>query len=225
MAGHSGDQIASGAEARFAALLQRLEPGAGAQRVYRLISGAYSEPGRHYHTLEHVLECLATLDEVRGRLQHPDLAELALWFHDIVYDPGADDNELRSALLFDRELGVRLPTTDADKVRAMIMATVHPSDAAGHDARFVADIDLAGLARPWTRFRRDTERLRRECSHLTENQFQLGTLGFFRKMLARPGIYLTDWFRTRYDAQARRNLLDLVAEMEGDAASGAGPSG
>src|SRR5688500_725542 len=57
----------------------------------------YAEPHRHYHTLEHVVACLKWLDRFREVAEHPEEVELALWYHDAIYVPGAGDNESRSA--------------------------------------------------------------------------------------------------------------------------------
>lgn len=210
----------SGVDDRFAGLLQRLNLDACFEDFYRDLAGYYSEPGRYYHNLQHVRQCLGVLDDIHGLLRDPDAAELALWFHDIVYDPGSHDNELRSALLFDRRLGVHLPTARADSIHAMIMATVHPSDAREPDQQFVADIDLSGMGLKWSKFLSDTDSLRMECQHLTDSEFQLGTLGFFNKLLSRPSIYLTDYFKGQYEEQARRNILDLISRLDNDKEQG-----
>lgn len=99
----------SGLEGRFLELLRRLdlEPHAGS--VFRLVAEHYSEPGRHYHTLEHIGYCLHRLDDVRHLLRDADAAELALWFHDTVYDPSRDDNELRSAFFSTAASGFTCP--------------------------------------------------------------------------------------------------------------------
>lgn len=201
---------------RFAGLLRRMGAGERRDAVYPALADQYAEPGRYYHNLDHVLQCLGAMDGVRDRLADPDAVELALWFHDVVYDPDCHDNELRSALMFDRLLGVHLPTDRADRVHAMIMATVHPSGARDSDERFVADIDLSGLGLPWPKFFGDTKALRRECRHLTDTEFQLGTRAFFRKLLARPNIYLTDYFRESYGKQARRNILELTNRLDNE---------
>lgn len=198
-------------EERFTRLMQRLGLAPYADGVYQLLAGLYAESGRHYHTLQHIGDCLRRLDQAKGQLTDPDAAELALWFHDAVYDPAGDDNELRSAFLFDRQLGVHLPTRRADAVHAMIMATVHDGNAAEGDARWVADIDLAGIAAPWEEFLHATELLRRERGHLTDRQFRLGSERFFSNLLACRSIYLTDDFRTRCEAQARRNIEEWIA--------------
>lgn len=198
-------------EERFARLMQRLGLAPHADDAFQLLAGLYSGSGRHYHTLHHVRDGLRQLDRVKGLLADPDAAELALWLHDAVYEPAQDDNELRSAFLFDRQLGVHLPTRRADGIHALIMATVHDGDAGDGDACWVADIDLAGIAAPWEEFLHATQLLRREHDHLTDRQFRLASERFFSRLLARPGIYLTDDFRTRCEAPARRNIEAFIA--------------
>ena len=55
----------------------------------------YSEPHRRYHTLQHLAECFAAFDEIADLAQHPADVELALWFHDAIYDTRRSDNEQR----------------------------------------------------------------------------------------------------------------------------------
>lgn len=67
------------------------------------LKAAYSNPHRHYHTLNHIDDMLEMLDDllpgdddtIRGERA---IVELAVWFHDVVYDPvqGAPANELQS---------------------------------------------------------------------------------------------------------------------------------
>ena len=60
---------------------------------------SWQEPHRHYHGLDHLRDCLARLDESPATGMERDLAEAALWYHDVIYRPGAPDNEARSAEL------------------------------------------------------------------------------------------------------------------------------
>src|SRR4051812_36368693 len=57
----------------------------------------YSEPHRHYHTLDHLLAMLDTLAALPLPAASQPAVQLAVWFHDAIYDPKASDNEERSA--------------------------------------------------------------------------------------------------------------------------------
>lgn len=58
---------------------------------------AYSQKHRRYHTGAHIDHCLQELDAAPGLAVEPAEVELALWFHDAIYDPYASDNEAKSA--------------------------------------------------------------------------------------------------------------------------------
>ena len=67
--------------------------------VYHELVSRYSQPERHYHNLRHIAECLAEFDTARHLARQPVAVELAIWFHDTIYEPQAADNEERSAEL------------------------------------------------------------------------------------------------------------------------------
>jgi len=81
----------------WSALWRRLGARSDPAPAHGEIHRAYSEPHRHYHTLEHIAHALARFDGIRSRVDAADAAELALWLHDFVYDPRTKDNEARSA--------------------------------------------------------------------------------------------------------------------------------
>jgi hypothetical protein len=65
------------------------------------VSARYAEPHRRYHTWAHVLACFDARDCIT-RAALPEV-DLALLFHDAIYDPLAKDNEARSAGLLVEE--------------------------------------------------------------------------------------------------------------------------
>ena len=189
--------------ARFVALWS-CSGGTHAEDVCRMLARCYMEPARHYHTLTHVRRCLRHLDLARDSIPEPDAVELALWFHDVIFVPGAQDNEQRSADWFRRQAGERIRA--CDRICAMILATTHSGIAAELDTRFVCDIDLAVLGASRSRFREDGRRLRAERPDLDDRAYDLHERTILRGLLARPRIYLTDFFYTRCETRARRNL-------------------
>ena len=59
------------------------------EHVYRSLADHYAEPGRHYHTLSHISHCLAQVALATELLPTADSIKLALWFHDVIWHPGA----------------------------------------------------------------------------------------------------------------------------------------
>ncbi|XJV84026.1 hypothetical protein AB3469_38345 [Burkholderia anthina] len=190
-------------QARFVALWS-CSGGIDAEEVYRMLARSYTEPARHYHTLVHVRRCLRQLDLARDMIPEPDAVELALWFHDVIFVPGAKDNEQRSADWFRRQADGRIRARE--RICAMILATTHVGIAEEPDTRFACDIDLAVLGAARSRFREDGRRLRAERPDLDDRAYDLHERTILRGLLLRPRIYLTDFFYTRCERQARRNL-------------------
>lgn len=175
---------------------------------------AWSEPQRHYHTLQHLRECLAHFEATQELAPHPGEVGLALWFHDAVYDPGRHDNEQRSAD-WARECvlqagGVRAA---ADRVHALVMATRHDAAPQDADARLLVDIDLAILGAPRERFDEYERQVGLEYAHVPPAQRRAGRSRILRALLERPAIYSTPFFHARLEAQARANLAYSLGKL------------
>lgn len=72
----------------------------GSEQMWAEIEKAYCEPHRHYHTLEHLVSLFEQLDETKYKGYYKPAIEMAIWFHDIVYDTSPakyPENEARSA--------------------------------------------------------------------------------------------------------------------------------
>ena len=87
---------------------------------------AYREPDRHYHTLEHLRECIECLAACGDLAERPAEVEIALWFHDAVHDVHRDDNERRSAEQARAALAAAGVAADVvARIDALVMATRH----------------------------------------------------------------------------------------------------
>jgi predicted metal-dependent HD superfamily phosphohydrolase len=197
------------------------------------VAGAYGEldrryrgPGRCYHTWKHVAACLGELGRVRPPLEPSEARalELALWFHDAVYDPGAGDNEEASARLANHwgsALGLDLGLLST--AAGLILATRHGSPEAqgtpgaqgGRALALIQDIDLAVLGSgPWC-YRGYARRIRKEYAWMPDEAFRRGRAEVLRSLLQRGAIYSTPQFRRRCERRARRNLERELAWLEG----------
>jgi predicted metal-dependent HD superfamily phosphohydrolase len=74
------------------------------QNVFFDLVTAYSSAGRFYHNLEHIYQVLETIEQIsrcrRSQVSHSlnfPAIQLAAWFHDVIYDSKAKDNEDKSA--------------------------------------------------------------------------------------------------------------------------------
>lgn len=179
-------------------------PGDG---LYEELIARYSAPERHYHTLQHLTECFAKLVESRQLAEHPHEIELALWFHDAVYDVRGQDNEERSAA-WAEEVALRagLSVRVAAGIRGLIMATKHDAIPESNDGRLLVDIDLAILGAPVERFDEYERQVRQEYSWVPDALFRGKRREILEAFLARPRIFSTDYFQSKYEAQARANL-------------------
>lgn len=176
---------------------------------------AWREPHRHYHTLQHLDECLALFEATREHAGHPGEVALALWFHDAVCEPGAADNEERSAEWARRSITAAGEPAAARRVAALVLGTRHDAPAQSGDAQLVADIDLAILGAPAERFDEYERQVRREYAQVPDAAFRAGRARILADFLARPALYLTPALQARFEAAARANLQRALARLQG----------
>jgi predicted metal-dependent HD superfamily phosphohydrolase len=170
---------------------------------------AYSERQRHYHTLQHLRECLAQFDAAAMLARRPAEVELALWFHDAVYDPQRSDNEERSADWARASvLAAGCGAAAAERVAALVLATkTHVAPADDVDAALLLDVDLAILGAAPARFADYERQIRAEYAHVPDAEFRAGRARVLRGFLDRERIYVTEAFHDALEARARENLL------------------
>jgi len=167
---------------------------------------------------QHIAECLAEFDPARHLARAPEALELALWFHDAVYDPAAGDNEERSAELAKSCLAeARVSGDIAEIVSRLILATKKHEDGADPDVSLMIDVDLSILGREPNRFLEYEEGIRREYSWVPSFLFTSKRNEILEGFLARERIFRTAWFYEKYEAAARRNLESSLQKSRRDA--------
>ena len=176
----------------------------------------FFDAGRHYHDWRHVCAMANDLSAVRDHLSDPAAVELAVWYHDVVYDPRRSDNEDRSAAVAERTLSnLGLPAPFIAAVAGLVRATKHDGTAPPSvDAAHLIDLDLAVLAGPQSEFDRYEAGIRSEYAHVPDADFRAGRSAVLQRFLDRPAVYQTPDARERYETDARRNLAASIARLQ-----------
>ncbi len=174
----------------------------------------YAEPQRKYHTLQHLGECIGHLESAIDLAEHPGEIEVALWFHDAIYEPQGQDNELRSASWAAKELeAAGLPAQVAERVHALVMATRHAALPESDDERIVVDVDLSILGAEPGRYAQYATQVREEYAWVPRWIFRRKRKALLREFLERRPIYGTRHFRDRFEARARENLENEIRRL------------
>jgi len=197
---------------RFAAAWRAV--GASHDNASAWLADRYAEEHRAYHDAEHVAECLAWLDRVRDLAERPAELEVALFFHDAIYEPLASDNEVRSAEELRRlAREAEVPTEVVERIARLIQSTA-THDAGSGDAAILSDIDLSILGASPARYARYEQEVRREYAAIDEASYRVGRARVLRGFLERIEIYRTPRLAARLEAQARDNLSSALRALE-----------
>ena len=192
--------------ATWTRLIARQTPDPGAAGVGRRLLEAWSEPHRTYHSLSHLRDILARVDELGAHAEDIDAVRLAAWYHDAVYQ-GRPDDEERSALLAQRDLtAIGVAPGMVDEVARLVRLTVDHDPAVGdRNGEVLSDADLAALAVPAESYRQNSADIRAEYPDVSDEAFRKGRTRVLLALLRGP-VFRTDDGRRRWEAAARANL-------------------
>src|SRR5262249_24877442 len=163
------------------------------------------------------VECFEKVRDIIALAEHAAEVEIALWFHDAIYDTQwfhdaiydtqRHDNEEQSAdwaRTAVRQLGATAES--AQRVYDLVMVTRHAAEPVRIDAQVLVDADLPILGARPERFREYEAQVRREYEWVPDDAFKSRRAKILKEFLDRPNLFCTAHFRERYEAQARRNL-------------------
>jgi predicted metal-dependent HD superfamily phosphohydrolase len=192
------------------ALLDRWRAAAppGSDALARELLGRWREPHRNYHTVAHLAAMLAI---VRER----PVVELAVWFHDAVYDPRAADNEEASAVLAERSLTAvgAAQGTVAEVARLVRLTATHDPRPDDHAGALLCDADLAILAADPAGYDAYAAAVRREYAHVPDEVFRAGRAAVLRRLLDRPALYQVVPERAEWEPRAHANLTRELSTL------------
>ncbi|MBI0427468.1 hypothetical protein [Psychrobacter sp. NG27] len=183
-----------------------------AQILWQDIAAHYSEHQRAYHTLEHIEQLFVQFESIQHVLSEPHIIALAVYYHDVIYDPTRSDNELRSAEYAVDALTPYLSDEQCQHIYTLIMMTAnHQIDTLidndkYNDAAYLLDMDLSVLGTTWSTYQQYANAIRQEYAHVLDTQYRDGRTAVLEGLLAHPRLYLTDYYYELLENQARDNI-------------------
>ena len=175
------------------------------------LAAAYAAPGRHYHNLAHIEDCLAALAQVEGFSAHErEILSEAIRWHDVVYDPTRSDNEELSAQLAERHVRADIRSEVGRLIRLTKTHDVAADDRLG---AILISIDLSILGAEPARYDAYAAAIRQEFIHVSDPDYRAGRAAVLRRFAARPVIYPDAGFAAKYDRRARENLARELASL------------
>jgi predicted metal-dependent HD superfamily phosphohydrolase len=193
------------------------------------VMAAWGEPHRRYHDLGHLVAVLGLVGSFADAADDADAVRLAAWYHDVVYDPRAADNEARSAGR--ARAGLRGLVDDersAEVERLVLLTAGHDPEPGDANGAVLCDADLAVLAAPPEAYAGYASAVRAEYGHLSDADFTAGRIAVLEHLLALPALYRLPANAERWTGAARANLgaeLALLRARAASASAGPPPAG
>ena len=198
-------------EWHLTAINNAIEP-AILKALWQDIAVRYNESQRAYHSLQHIQQLFLQFEKIKHQLHEPHIIALALYYHDIIYDPRRSDNELKSAEYAVEALKGYLSAEQCQHIYALIMMTatheLHEcldTDTVS-DAAYLLDMDLSILGTPWSEYQVYAQAVRQEYRHIANEDYRTGRIAVLQKLLAHPVLYLTAYYHNQFEVQARDNI-------------------
>ncbi|EDM78039.1 hypothetical protein PPSIR1_23519 [Plesiocystis pacifica SIR-1] len=190
----------------------------GERAILDELAGRYAEAHRRYHGVGHIgalARAFAWVAEAGPGWLEPREVQLAILFHDAIYEPLRADNEARSAQLARARLS-GWSGVDVERVAAMIEATAAHglADTEGDpDLAHFLDADTAILGAPPSVYDRYAEGVRQEFAAVPESLYVAGRRRFLSAQLERERLYHSASFGDRHEHAARANLRRELASL------------
>jgi predicted metal-dependent HD superfamily phosphohydrolase len=186
-----------------------------AEKAFTELVAAYSTPGRYYHTLKHIHHVLSTIEILQAHSKDLAAVQLAAWFHDVVYDTQAQDNEERSADYASQLLSsLGIPNSNIATVTRLVLNTKHHQAAVDdYDSQVLLDADLAILAANSVQYQEYANAIRLEYNYVPEAQYIAGRRRILEQFLQKKRIYFTTLMFEVAEQSARENIQGEIQSL------------
>ncbi len=183
--------------------------------ICEIIFAKYNEKHRRYHNLSHINALLFHAEKFTEKFADFQSVQLAIWFHDVIYNPKSFSNETESAKIAVEFLTkINVPNKTIEKVELMISATrKHASNGLDFDGKLFLDLDLAILGQNESVYQNYSQAIRKEYSFVPWFLYKRSRRKILENFLQREIIYFTQEIRQDFETQARINLANEIKEL------------
>lgn len=201
-------------KASWLELMQRLDFSSNSQ-TFEQLCAHYHAKERYYHNAAHISAMLGHFSAHRALADNREAVELAIWFHDAIYQPFSSNNEQDSAD-WARAFVLENDNTNtalADSVHALIMATLHQAQPVTDDDALLVDIDLSILGTRAEVYAEFEQNVRKEYARVPGFLYKRKRKQVLQGFLDRRSIFCLDVFKQKWEARARENLRRAIEAL------------
>jgi predicted metal-dependent HD superfamily phosphohydrolase len=178
-----------------------------AHLLWAEIENHYNSSNRHYHNLQHLQNMYEQLLQVKDLIQDWDTILFSLFYHDIIYNATAKDNEEQSADVAEKRLlQIAYPPEKIQLCVQQIMATKTHTVSLDTDTNYFTDADLSILGSEWSAYEAYTKAIRKEYSIYPNLLYKPGRRKMLQHFLGMDKIYKTGFFQQKYESVAKENM-------------------
>jgi predicted metal-dependent HD superfamily phosphohydrolase len=183
--------------------------------LFEEILKAYDCAGRYYHVKDHLYHMFGVYDRF---FSEPNVVlELAFWYHDFVYDPTAQDNELQSANVGQERIVRRLQLDSrvGAQVRDLILFSQYSRQPETHEEKILHDVDLAIFGESEDLFQKYERYTRLEYAFVPELDYRKGRADILKRFLRDPFYFTPEMQFSSYETLAQVNIRKSIESLEG----------
>lgn len=189
------------------------ETGSTKDFIVSFIYNSYNQYWRHYHNINHILQCLNEFENVAGYIKHCHAFQYALWYHDVIYVPSSKCNEAMSAdiaefhcklLLRNNEFGLLTVALITDNRKFL-----------KNDCDFFHDVDYSIFSKDTETYLRYANNIFNEFSYVVDKSIFIQKRQEFLKKTLKRKVFRTEYFRDSCLKQATENIKEEIKMIKG----------
>ena len=151
---------------------------------------------------------ITELNDAKCMINEWDSVIFSAFYHDMIYNITAKDNEEKSAILARLRLNkISFPKEKTERCVKMILATKSHDFSPDNDINLFVDADIVILGKSPDNYTIYKNQISQEYSCYPDSEYNEGRRKVLNHFLPQATIYKTLFFQEKYEQQARQNLL------------------